>query len=156
MIFSRPNLFTFFRTAFLKAILLLGLCGCAILHKVQLSDIDNRSQFVQVPFDVKVSETGVDVKDIERLGRASGSQAGNDIGNVAALVALFQMGPRSGAPVFSEKYAEKIIYQIHQQCPSGNYSGVTSIRETRKYPVISGEIVKVTGFCLREKKGASL
>jgi len=31
-----------------------------------------------------------------------------------------------------------------------------SIRETRKYPVISGEIVKITGACLRNRTPASL
>lgn len=133
--------------------LLWSLSGCAILHHVQLSDIDNRSKFVLVPIEVKVSETGVDLGDVKAIseGVLKNSRDKQAAGDIASIIQSFQMGPRTGAPVYTDKYAEKLIYQLHTQCPSGKITGVQSIRETRSYPVITGEIVKVTGFCLREK-----
>jgi hypothetical protein len=129
----------------------LGLTNCAVLHHIQVSDIDNTSGYVKVPIEVKVSETGVDMKQIENLARATNSKGGDQAGDAAAFIQYFQMGPRTGAPVYTDKYAEKIIYQLHTQCPSGRISGVTSIRETRDYSIIKGEIVKVTAFCLRPR-----
>ena len=140
-----------------QTVVLAALCtmtsGCAILHKVQLSDLDTRSQFVMVPIEVKVSETGVDLGDVQAISQGVLQNSSNQqaAGDAIAILQAFQIGPRTGPPVYSDKYAEKIIYQLHTQCPSGKITGVQSIRESRKYPVISGEIVKITGFCLREK-----
>ncbi|MBC7370285.1 MAG: hypothetical protein H7326_01900 [Bdellovibrionaceae bacterium] len=127
--------------------------GCAILHHVQMSDVDTRNQFVSVPIEVKVSETGVDLGDVKAISQGAfrNSSDRGAAGDALAVLQMFQVGPRTGPPVYSENYAEKIIYQLHTQCPSGKITGVQSIRESRKYPVISGEIVKITGFCLREK-----
>lgn len=139
------------KTLFVLSTLLLS--GCAVLHHVQLSDIDNRSQFVMVPIEVKVSETGVDIREANNIAQGvlknQNDRAG--AGDLATFIQMIQMGPRTGAPVYSDKYAEKMIYQLHTQCPSGKITGVQSIRESREYPVIKGEIVKITGFCLREK-----
>lgn len=129
--------------------------GCAILHHVQVGEIDNRAGVVAVPFEVKVSETGVDMGDVKNIARAFNTKGGNDGGRLAEAVQYFQMGPKTGAPVYSDKYAEKMIYMIHQQCKDGKVTGLMSVRETRKYPVISGEIVKVTGYCLRNREPAS-
>jgi hypothetical protein len=69
------------------------------------------------------------------------------------LIGLFQMGPQTGNPVYSKDYARNLMQLIYEKCPSGKVTGLTSVRESRKYPVISGEIVKVTGFCLIRKGG---
>lgn len=137
----------------LFSVLVAGLSGCAVLHHVQMSDIDNRSQFALVPIEVKVSEVGVDIGDAKAIANASLANAKDRqaAGDVATIIQSFQMGPRTGAPVYSDKYAEKLIYQLHTQCPSGKITGVQSVRESRDYPVIKGEIVKITGYCLREK-----
>ena len=138
---------------FLVLSCVLFLSGCAVLHHVQLSDIDNRSQFVLVPIEVKVSEMGFDIGEAKGIaqGVMTNSRDRQGAGDIAAAIQAFQMGPRTGAPVYSDKYAEKLIYQLHTQCPSGKITGVQSTRESREYPVIKGEIVKITGFCLREK-----
>lgn len=120
--------------------------GCAVLHHIQVGSIDNlkNDDYVTIPFDIKVSEIGVNTEEAGRLTK------NND---AASLIAMFQMGNRTGNPVYDEKYAEKIVYEIYQKCPSGNVTNLLSIRETRKYPVISGEIVKIVGECktLRSK-----
>ena len=130
------------------------LSGCAILHHVQVGQIDNRANVALIPFEVKVSETGVSAEEISAIARASRTRAGKDAGGIAGLIALFQIGPRTGNPVYDEHYAEKIIYLVHEKCPSGRITGLTSIREMRKYPAISGEIVKVTGYCMKDRKPA--
>lgn len=129
--------------------------GCAALYHVQISDIDNRKDQVLTPFDVKVSEVGVDLGQAQSIAKATNSSAGDSANDVLKAIQYFQMGPRTGAPVYSEKYAERLLYEIHQKCPSGRFTGVTSIRESRKYPVISGEIIKITGYCLTTRGPAS-
>lgn len=131
------------------------LSGCAVLHKVQVGQIDNRNGPVAVPFEIKLSETGVSVEEIGAAARLANRHAGRDAAGVAAIIALFQTGPRTGNPVYDEHYAEKLIYQLHEKCPSGRVTDLMSIREMRKYPAISGEIVKVTGYCLKDRRPAS-
>lgn len=109
---------------------------------------------VGVPFELMVSETGVDVQEIGTIARATRTQAGKDVSAIANIIALFQMGPRTGVPVYSEHYAEHLMYEIYEKCPSGQVTDLMSIRETRKYPVISGEIVKITGTCRKPKTTA--
>ncbi len=130
--------------------------GCAVLHHVQVGQVDNRQNIALIPFEVKVSETGVSTEDVARIARASRSDAGNKAAGVAEIIALFQIGPRTGNPVYDEHYAEKVLYLVHEKCPSGRVTGLSSIREMRKYPVISGEIIKITGFCMRDRKPASI
>jgi len=133
----------------------LAMCGCAHLHHIQVGQIDNRDDTVAVPFEILMSESGVSTEEIGAIARASQSNAGDNLGAVAAIVSLFQMGPRTGNPVYDRHYAERLIYQIYEKCPSGHVSDLQSIRETRKYPVISGEIVKLTGVCKHPKTTAS-
>lgn len=137
---------------------LLHTTGCAFLHKVQISEIDNRQGYSLVPFEIKVSETGIDLKEVTAIQRTlfKDSRAGKDIGNLAAVISLFQLGPRTGNAVYVENYAVDLVSALHAQCPNGAVTGLTSIRESRKYPVVSGEIVKVTGYCLRKRAPASV
>ena len=127
--------------------------GCAVLHHVQIGELDSSSKYVAIPIEVKVSEIGVNLGEAKSLsqGMMSRQSDKNQAGDLADMIALFQMGPRTGAPIYSEHYAEKLIYQLHSQCPSGKITGLQSIRETREYPVIKGEIVKIMAFCLKEK-----
>lgn len=124
--------------------------GCVQLHSVQISDIDNRSGFQRRPVDVKVSEVGIDVAEAGSVakGLTRNKTARKDVDSVANVIQMFQMGPHTGLGVFDETYAEPMLYKLYEACPSGKLGGVVSIRETRKYPVISGEIVKMTGSCL--------
>lgn len=126
--------------------------GCAVLHKTQISEIDNRTKLV--PFEIKVSETGVDMQDVVAIQRGLFKNS-KEVGDAAAIVGLFQMGPRTGAPVYVENYAVDLYKALHAQCPNGMVTGVTSIRETRKYPVISGEIIKIKGYCTTQKSGGA-
>ena len=127
------------------------LYGCAVLHHVQVGQIDNRDGHVLIPFEILMNEVGVNTEEIGKMAKATNSKGGDDIAGLAGLISLFQMGPRTGNLTYNQKYAEQLVYEIHQKCPSGQVTGLMSIREMRKYPAISGEIVKVTGYCKKAR-----
>lgn len=145
----------FIRSSWKKTVLLILLpvilYGCAVLHHVQLGQIDNRNSQALIPFEILMNEVGVSTEEIGKMAKATNSKGGDDVAGLAALVSLFQMGPRTGNLTYNQRYAERLIYEIHQKCPSGQVTGLMSIREMRKYPAISGEIVKVTGYCRKAR-----
>ena len=129
------------------------ICGCAQLHHVQYGEIYSPQGYVKKPFDIKMSETGVNIKEIGAISKAVlNNRSGDNLGKAAEALSLFQMGPRTGNPVYSKDYTKNLAQLIYEKCPSGNVSGLYSVRETRKYPVVSGEIVKITGYCLIPKE----
>ena len=128
------------------------LSSCAFVHHVQVGDIESKRNYVRMPFEMKVSETGIDFKQAGNLTQAlANNKAGNQVKQIADIIALFQMGPRTGNSVFNEKYADGLAKSIYTKCPSGNITGLVMIRETAKYPVVSGEIMKIKGYCLQKK-----
>ncbi|MGZ3779346.1 MAG: hypothetical protein ACXVCY_01845 [Pseudobdellovibrionaceae bacterium] len=129
--------------------------GCAVLHHVQVGNVDNRDSSALVPFEVLMSEIGVNTEEIGKMARLTNSKGGDAVGDAAGIVSLFQIGPRTGNLTYNVHYAERLIYEIYQRCPSGDVTGLMSIREMRKYPAISGEIVKVTGYCRKTRKPVS-
>lgn len=122
------------------------LSSCAIQHHVQVGDIERTRHSQLRPFDIKVSETGVNVEEagdiLSGLTRDNGRAK-----EIADIIAMFQMGPKTGNPVFNEKFADIIPSLILKKCPSARVTGLLMIRETAKYPVVSGEIVRITGLC---------
>lgn len=141
--------------ALILSIVMFLFSGCAVLHHVQVGHIDNRDNQVQIPFEVLMNEVGVSTEEIGALAKLSNTKGGDQVADAAAILSLFQMGPRTGHLTYNPRYAEKLVYEIHQKCPSGQVTGLVSIREMRKYPAISGEIVKVTGFCRKNRVQAS-
>ena len=127
------------------------LSSCAVLHHAQLGDIDNTPASVRkTPIDLKVSEFGFSAREATgaaKLFMNKGQQKTAD--QAQAIWQLFHMGPSTGDPVFSDTYADDIAQKLLLQCPSGNFSGLTMIRESAKYPIISGEIVKIIGYCIQ-------
>ena len=123
--------------------------GCAILHHAQMGEIHSVTVLKGRKFEVKVSETGLSVDEASKvaqsLTRNQGTQ--NQIQKVRDIISMFQMGPRTGNMVFNEKYADEVYKLVLKACPSGNISGLMSVRELRKYPVVSGEIVRISGYC---------
>ena len=133
-------------TVFLLVIMILP--SCAYVYQVQIGDIDDRESFEPTPFVIRVSETGVNLGEVGAIAQALGSDSGKE---GAEFLKMFQMGPTTGNPVYNERYAEDLLLLIKQKCPDGRVSGLTSIREQRKYPAISGEIIKINGNCLRKR-----
>ena len=119
------------------------------MHHTQVGEVDSKIVLEGTKFEILVSETGFNFKEAANVGQAlsKSDKTKEDIGQAQAILSLFQMGPRTGNHVFSPKYADKLFSLIRKECPSGRISGLTSVRETAKYPVISGEIVKIIGYC---------
>ncbi|MBP6217141.1 MAG: hypothetical protein KA436_00985 [Oligoflexales bacterium] len=130
--------------------LLLILTSCAQLHHVQLGDIHHRNG-AGTPFSIKVSETGIDLREGAQVAKAfmKSQQLKDSVDSLQNILEMFQMGPRTGNPVFSPLYADSLLEMLKAECPSGKITALSAIRESRKYPVISGEIVKINGECLR-------
>jgi hypothetical protein len=132
----------------------IAISGCAIVHHVAIGDIEDHPAYVKKPFDIKVSETGINLQEAAKTARLfMRKNQGKEAENIAAIIGLFQMGPHTGNGVYVKDYAKNLVEVIYEKCPSGRVTGLVSIRETRKYPIVSGEIVKVTGYCLIPKEG---
>ncbi len=125
--------------------------SCAYLHHVQYGEFESNKDLVYKPFDIKVSEIGVNLGEAQSTARYFEKSGNHDASNALAILALFQMGPRTGNPVYDKNYASKLIEVIYEKCPSGKVVNLVSVRETRSYPYISGEIVKVIGDCVYQK-----
>lgn len=131
--------------------LLLGLTqiACAELHSTAVGEIDGPLRGGQ-PIDLKVSDTGLNVGEAASLaGALSGSKrGGRQADSLNNVISLFQWGPKTGNPTFSEDFADELLNRLQQACPSLRVTGLVLVRETNKYPVISGEIVRLKGYCL--------
>lgn len=126
------------------------LVGCASLYHVQVSDLEvtDRARII----DIKLSETGIDMQGAGHTAttvvRHNHDNSRDGAAAIDLLLALINYGPRTGLPVFTDKYADHLLDEIVGKCPSGKITGLTSVRESREYPYISGEIINVRGYCL--------
>ncbi len=136
-------------------LILLALQGCAFVHRHQIQNVDGdilgpgarRFEFLLSEMGVELAE-GAKWVSVLSTNRNTG-QAAN---SVAEAVALFQMGPRTGNPVYRLDFTDKLTQELSKICGGGRVSSLTFLRETNKYPVVSGEIVKVSGYCLAGTK----
>lgn len=124
------------------------LSSCAIKYHVQVGEIERVPNRKLVPFTVLVSENGYNLNEAGDI-ISSATRDNNRASEIAGIIGLFQMGPRTGNIVFSEKYADVVPSLIKEKCPSGRVTALTMLRETNKYPVVSGEIIKITGQCIQ-------
>ncbi|MCX6111384.1 MAG: hypothetical protein NTZ90_17450 [Proteobacteria bacterium] len=132
----------------------IALGGCAVLHKIQLSDVEPVPAGKGTPISVKVSETTVDFRELGAIaniaGKSAHSGALSGVGRaLGAYTTLFQFGPRTGTPVFNEFYARAVPDLLVEKCPHGRLTNIISIRETRSYPVVKGEIIRIDALCVR-------
>ena len=67
---------------------------------------------------------------------------------VKLAIALSTMGPVTGRKTFNSTYADDLTDVIYQHCKSGKIVNLKSIRESARYPVVSGEIIRIEGDCL--------
>ena len=133
------------KTYIISIIFILLTVSCARLDHIQIGNIDNTHKKT-TPFSIKVSEQGYNLGEARSIARfLKASKEGEEVLNI---IAMFQMGPRTGNPVFVENYAENILDLIHKKCPSRKVKNLDVRREAVKYPVISGEIININGECI--------
>ena len=130
----------------------MGLSGCAALHHVQVGNIYNRNDVELRPIELKVSEIGIDLNDAKAISRLTmDRQSSKEVNSALAFIELFQSGPHTGAGVYSLDYIKQVNRDLRSQCENGFITGLMAIRETRKYPVIHGEIIKIKAYCATPK-----
>jgi hypothetical protein len=123
--------------------------GCASLHSYQVDDIDS-SRGTLTPFEVQVDETGLNLHEAMAVAKSVVDRESEKRLNAAEdVISLFQVGPSTGNPTFNDTWADGLAQAVRESCPSGQVTGVTTMRETNHYPVVSGEIVTVKGYCIR-------
>jgi hypothetical protein len=137
------------RVLFLSAVTF-GLSGCAALFKVQLADIESPRDGKAV--NVLVSENTVDFQQVgmavRSIGQMSKSKAAQNAGsNLSDIASAFQFGPRTGVPVFNDSYANMVAGQLNELCKGGHLGNIVSTRESRNYPIISGQIIRLDATC---------
>jgi len=130
-----------------------ALSGCAVLHTTQVGEIHSPTVLQGKRFEIKVSNIGFDLDTAVAIANAVARQSdhADTVGAAGEIIKLFQTGPRTGNPVFRDDYSDRVFEMLRAECPSGRISGLVSIRETAKYPVVSGEIVKLIGYCAPEE-----
>jgi hypothetical protein len=133
----------------LGAVMVSWTSGCASAHHIQISDIDSTQGKLEA-FEIKLNATGISVSDAASVGKAlSDSPATRrKVDDLETIVALTQMGPKTGDPTLSDDWADEAAHKLRARCPGGRITGLSTRRETMDYPVISGEIVTIKGYCI--------
>jgi hypothetical protein len=138
----------------LKVKILLGtafyifLTACASLHNIQISEID-LTQGEGKRFEVKKNAMGLNVSEAAGIaGAVSGTKAGRSAAKTVSDVwKAITYGPKTGEVTFTDKYADDVPELVASSCSPNKMTGFVTARETNKYPVISGEIIRVIGYC---------
>jgi hypothetical protein len=127
--------------------LLIG--GCSQLHHVHVGEID-QSQGALTPFTIKVNELGFDAAQAAQIGAdvAKSTSASDDLELVAFILAISNFGPKTGNPVYNDTYADQVLAEVIKVCPSKKITGLTSIREATNVGPVSGEVVRINGYCI--------
>jgi len=124
------------------------LAGCARLDHVQIGEID-QTQGQLKAFSIQVSEIGFDAAATAEIGRqATRGQASEQLQTIRDILALMNMGPRTGNPVYDDTYANKLVEYVYAECPTGKMTGLKSIREAKGFGPVTGEIVRIDGYCI--------
>ena len=129
--------------------LMLICSGCARLDHIQINDID-QSQGRLKPISVQVSNTGFDAAGVVDISRdlTQSLNAKEDLEDLALILTLINMGPSTGNPVYSDKYAENILALLQKQCSSNRITAIRNVREANAYGPISGEVVRIDADCI--------
>ena len=144
----RMNIRTTFRLS-LAVSAIVWASGCAHLHSAKIGERRLPPENATA-FESKVNETGFNVQEATAIVKAvAGSKSGISKGadTVNKIYEWISFGPKTGNTVLDDKYADNSGKVAQMKCSPNRTVGVVTYRETMKYPVISGEIVKIEGLC---------
>ena len=118
---------------------------------MQIGAIDNT--VAGVPINVVITDIGVDAAKVarrmEQIVQFNKKKKNNTVSNA---ISMFQVGPKTGAPVYDEHWGEHLLKELHLKCPSGRLKNVHSRRLSTDYgdTGVTKEIVVVDAICLRD------
>ncbi|KGJ93969.1 hypothetical protein [Colwellia psychrerythraea] len=123
--------------------------GCSQLHHVHIGEID-QSQGTLTPFAIQVNELGFDAAKAAEIGSevAKSASTSEDLELVAFILAISNFGPTTGNPVYDDAYADQVLSEVIKACPSKKITGLTSVREATNVGPVSGEVVRIKGYCI--------
>lgn len=126
-----------------------GFMGCASLHSYQMGDIDGTGGEL-IGYDIKQTELGWDIEEASQIAKSISKAPGvqKTANTVSDVWAAITFGPKTGEVTFSDQYADETTKRLKTSCASGKITGLVSIRETNKYPVVSGEIARIAAYCV--------
>ena len=128
--------------------------GCTRVHHVQIGAIDNT--VAGVPINVVITDIGVDAakiaRRVEQVVQINKKRKKRKKSTVSDVISLFQVGPKTGAPVYNEHWGEHLLKELHLKCPSGRLKNVHSRRLSTDYgdTGVTKEIVVVDAICIRD------
>lgn len=136
-----------------------ALSGCAVLHRTGIGELEPQGS-QGIPIDIRVSETGFDIKGAASAGRSLTQRYGNrnarDAGStLETIVALTNMAPQVGNPTVTDTWADSMAGALREKCPNGKITNIQFVRETAKYPLVSGEIVRISALCIPSSRRES-
>lgn len=90
--------------------------SCVVMHHTQVGDVDATIVLQGEPFEIMLSETGVNLQELGEIAKLTtrSQVAQRDIGNIQSVIALFQMGPRTGNPVYNDIYGDALFEMLDQ------------------------------------------
>jgi len=125
------------------------LAGCSQLHHVQIGEID-QSQGSLTPFSIRVNELGFNAAETAEIAseviKSESSSEGLEF--VSLILAISNTGPTTGNPVYNDTYANEVLNKVTKACPSKKITGLTSVREAITAGPVSGEVVRIDGYCI--------
>mgnify|MGYP001610868919 FL=1 len=123
--------------------------GCAVLHHYQQGEVDS-TQGQLIAVEAKVSEFGLNLSQATTIAGALSKDKtfARNMRSVSQIWQLITWGKKTGNVSFSDDYADTSVTELLKSCPTGNLTGLVSIREMAQYPVISGEIIRVRAYCI--------
>lgn len=132
----------------LLLLITLPLTSCARLHNVQISDIDN-TRGPSKRFVVEGTSQGVNLSEATSLVSefSRSPLVTNRMSLLSSAWELINYGPRTGDLTFSDGYADALRAQIAMACPARQITSLTYLRETKDFPILSNESVRVLGTC---------
>ena len=140
-----------FASVFSLLTIALAFGGCVRVHHIQVASFDSTAQ--GFPVEVVIDSLGVDVakiaKNIEKVNQLI-SRKKKPNNNVSNTIAMFQLGPKTGAPIYDKTWGEQLLNQLLEKCPSARLENIYTQRLSTDYgdAGVTREVNVVKATCL--------
>lgn len=114
--------------------------GCSVPYHVSVGDIDARNMDQMKRFEIELLSGGLDEEAVVSYFSDTAS----------SFLSWFSMGPRTGRAIRKPSIGGSLIEEIYKKCPSGQITGLLTVRESKTYYFYSKEIVRISGYCILE------